>query len=164
MYNYLLWSRPYWQWAARLMSVLSHWRPWEQMPEATHTTTPWLCLTFYQLSSRNPTWQLKTKTASVRMVRAALFLPSVVTVKYLCSHWCSPPLRHSGAETHWSCGSYIQWQQCGPDSGSCHVQWGGCCLLCGCAKGQLFIEGPWTSQGEKCWLHVSSLCYRPLCI
>lgn len=70
--------------------------------------------------------------------------------------WRVPSRRHSGAGARRSCGGFTKRDQSDGDSGGGDAERGSCCLLCGCAKGQLSVGGPRTSQGEKCRLHVSS--------
>lgn len=147
----LSFSRPYLRWAAQLESVLPPWRPWGETPEQTRTTTPWASLRFFQLCTRRRTWQWKTSSASMRMVRAAAFLPS----DPLSLHHALRLYRQSCSGACGSCGGFTKWDQSGSDGGGGDVQRGSSSLPCGCAEGQLSVGRPETSQGEKCWLHVS---------
>lgn len=85
---YALCTRPCWQWAARLQSVLLQWKPWGQLSEATHITTPWPYLRSCQLFSRNPTSQWKARHAKMKMVCTILFLTSVVISSCVCYSIC----------------------------------------------------------------------------
>lgn len=73
--------------------------------------------------------------------------------------WCVRSYRHSGAGAYRSCGGFTKQDQSHRDGASGDIQRSDCWILCGSAKGQLSVGGPWTSQGEKCWLHVSSIMY-----
>lgn len=150
----------------RLQSVPPQWRPWGQLLEATHTTTPWPSLRLCLLSSKHPTWQLKARSASLRIVCAASFLPSLATLGCVCCHSniviCVPSCRHSGAWALRSCSGFTKPGQGECDGGSGDIQRSSSTLLGACAKGQLPARGSWTAQGGKCWLHVSSCnCILP---
>ena len=85
------------------------------------------------------------------IISVHLFFPGCVVF----SSRCVSSYRNSGAGAFRSRRGFTKWDQSDSDGGGGDVQRGDCSLLRGCAKGQFSVGGPGTSQGEKCWLHVS---------
>lgn len=151
-------SRLCWRWDTKLPNVLLRWRQWGQVSEATRTTTQWLCLRSCQHSTRNPIWHLKARNASLRMVSGHFLSPlrSVQVISVCVSVWRVASCRLSGVGAHRSCGGITKWNQGDCDGASGDVQRGPHSLLCGCTKRYKSVGCPSSSQGEECWLHVSS--------